>query len=224
MPQFSCLAGPGSRTVLQVGPAMAVLIDVAPSSRPARDEIASAALRHATGLGDINIGRRPSGRPRLEPPYHELGVSLAARGGLLLVGFVRDRNVGVDLELDQQGDGFEPVRLARDHFASREADAIARLDRAAAKDLFLRLWVAKEAALKATGRGVADGLGWPDLSSDDNALRGATTRRVTDARGLVLELAQARLDRGAVGGGDGFVYCALAAAVEPAPVGPGGQR
>lgn len=160
--------------------------------------IAQAHLRAATGLDDLSISRRPSGRPRLAPPYPELGVSLSARDGLLLAGVSTHAAVGVDLEVDTPG--LDPASLAADHFATGEADAIAAHGPDAARDLFLRLWVAKEAVLKISGRGVYDGLAAPDLSghlerlADDGAvlhfpatatlpaLRLATRRLATDGR------------------------------------------
>lgn len=121
------------------------------------------ALRRGLGNADIALTRRASGRPSLGPPCHELGVSIARRCGLLLAGFAPDRAVGVDLEAGNAVSSAEVVRLAKDHFAIREAAAVAgRLDEAA-RDLFLRLWVAKEAALKITGRGIYDGMDEPDL-------------------------------------------------------------
>lgn len=134
-----------------------------------RDRLAAAALRATTCRTDIAISRRPSGRPRLAPPYPELGVSLSRRGGLLLAGFSPTAPVGVDLEL--WDDGLDTVRLAADHFAPAEAGAVAAASsRAVAIERLLRLWVAKEAVLKATGRGIYDGLGAPDLASVLDAL------------------------------------------------------
>lgn len=149
-------------TVLTVGESIAVLISCRVAERD-RDAVAATALQAATGRQDIEIGRRPSGRPRLSPPHPELGVSLARRGSLLLAGFSPAGAVGVDLELPD--DGIDPRRLARDHYSLAEARAVGAVatDRAR-RDLFLRLWVAKEAALKATGRGIYDGADEPDLA------------------------------------------------------------
>lgn len=81
----------------------------------------------------------------------------------MLVGYAPTGLVGVDLET--AGPKFEPERLAADHFASAEAAAVAHAsDPASARELFLRLWVAKEAALKVSGRGIYDGADEPNLS------------------------------------------------------------
>ncbi len=141
------------------------------SKQPAEhDHAAMDMLRAATGRGDIVIDRRASGRPRLAPPYPELSVSMSFRDGLLLVGFDPERAVGVDIESGSPGGSFDARRLAHDHFAPAEADAIGALSDAAARDLFLRLWVAKEAVLKLTGRGIYDGVREPDLSGHIEAV------------------------------------------------------
>jgi 4'-phosphopantetheinyl transferase len=149
-----------------IGEARALITWEAPAERADRDVWARAALRRATGRPDIVVERRPSGRPRLAPPYPELGISMARRGRHLIVGFNPCGRVGVDLEPGDQGiPGSDYARLASDHFSPREAAAVhAAENPAIAKELFLRLWVAKEAALKLTGRGVFDGVREPELS------------------------------------------------------------
>lgn len=169
------------RTVLRLGAATAVLIGDAPAGAGARDRLAAAVLRQATGRGDITIGRRPSGRPRLDPPYCELGVSLSRRDPLLLAGFAAQAAVGVDLELDDGARSLDAAGLARDHFSCDEAAILSDLPSTGTRrDLFLRLWVAKEAALKATGRGVFDGLQQPDLAQHAAALSAGDA--ILDAR------------------------------------------
>lgn len=156
------LCPPETLAELRAGDAVAVLVRCGDVQADERDHIAAAALRILTGRGDIAIGRRPSGRPRLDPPYPELGVSMSRRGDLLLVGFSPTRAVGVDIEADSPG--LDPGTLAADHFSTAEAAAIAALRPEAARDAFLRAWVAKEAALKLTGRGIYDGVREPELA------------------------------------------------------------
>jgi 4'-phosphopantetheinyl transferase len=120
-------------------------------------------LRREFGRPDIDLIRRPSGRPSLAPPYHEVGVSISRRCGLIFAGFAPDGAVGVDLEPGSSVSSEEVVLLAKDHFAIREAEAVTGRRDEAARDLFLRLWVSKEAALKTTGRGIYDGVDEPDL-------------------------------------------------------------
>lgn len=156
--------------VLNVGDAVAVLLVEPAAGRDQRIAAAQSALIAATGRLDIRIGQRPSGRPRLDPPFPELAVSLSHRGDLLLSGFSPTADVGVDLE--PATDELDAVRLARDHYRPLEAARIARLEASAARDVFLRMWVVKEAALKVTGRGVFDGLDEPDLAEVSDVLAG----------------------------------------------------
>ncbi len=156
------------RAVLAIGEACAVLIErVAPSSA-ARLAAGQSALREVTGDAGLTIGLRPSGRPRLEAPYPELGVSLSHRASLLLVGFSPSSASGADIEIDDPA--LDVQRLGTDHFAAAEATALSGCAPSAARDLFLRLWVAKEALLKMGGRGVYDGVAAPDLSASLSAL------------------------------------------------------
>jgi 4'-phosphopantetheinyl transferase len=160
------MSGQGLAPVLTVGDAIALRLDIGMADdRTTRDAIAAGALRQATGRHDIEMRRRSSGRPRLAPPYLELGVSLARRPGILLVGMSPSRAVGVDLEIEDATTGLDPVRLSADHFAPGEAARIAAIDALAARYLFLRLWVAKEALLKTIGRGIYDGMTEPDLTT-----------------------------------------------------------
>ena len=94
------------------------------------------ALRFAAG---------PQGKPRLDPPQKlQFNVSHSGTAGLIAVA---DTDLGIDIERIQ------PRRdlpgLARRVFTEREREAIAGEETA-----FYRHWVAKEAFVKATGRGV----------------------------------------------------------------------
>ncbi|MET0529350.1 MAG: 4'-phosphopantetheinyl transferase superfamily protein [Microvirga sp.] len=148
---------------------MAYLLREVPKGGRAHYAQASALLSFAMNR-EIVVAQRPSGRPRLAGAEPELGVSLSWRDGSLLVGYSPTANVGVDLEPDDAT--LDAIQLAQDHFSSGEAEAISNA--ADPRDLFLRLWVAKEAILKATGRGVYDGLDEPDLARCIVFLRGET--------------------------------------------------
>lgn len=155
--------------VLRLGHALALIgPDVtgrgdAGATRTARDAKATRWLAAATGRCDIAIARRPSGRPRLAPPYPELAVALASTAGFLAVSCSPCHPVGVDIEVFDPS--LDAVSFSADHYAPGEARAVAsQPSQASAVDLCQRLWVAKEAALKVSGRGVFDGLAAPDLS------------------------------------------------------------
>jgi 4'-phosphopantetheinyl transferase len=194
--------------VLRAADAVAVLLACGDVSEGERDRVASHALCAVVGMRDIVIGRRPSSRPRLYPPYHELGVSMSRRGGLLIAAFCATRPVGVDVELDSPA--LEPVALSADHFSTGEALAIAALPPPTARDVFLRAWVAKEAALKVTGRGIHDGVDEPDLSGvlDQICQEDAVALLQASARLPALHVVTRTLES------DGAsIYCALAVAL-----------
>jgi 4'-phosphopantetheinyl transferase len=142
------------------------LLTAAPLDGRGLDDLRLGALLSvATGRRDIQVVRRPSGRPALAPPYHELGVSIARRAGHTLVGFAPDRPIGVDLEPDDGIPEAEIIDLARQNFSAGEAAALGALKPSSSRALFIKLWVAKEAVLKLTGRGIYDGLDEPDLAT-----------------------------------------------------------
>lgn len=190
---------------LSIGPAIAVLATDVPDDPVVRTAVAQARLRQATRRGDIVITRRPSGRPRLDPPYPELGVSLSHRGDVLLVAICSAGTVGCDVEIDDPS--LDGVRLSRDHFAACEAKAIARRSTVEARDMFWRLWVAKEAVLKVTGRGIHDGMDEPNASAHLDDLVGERPFRLAaGSRSPAARVMVRRLSRQAMP----TIYCALA--------------
>lgn len=201
---------------LSAGNALAVVLSLPVLDPLARDRAAEQALREETERTDIVIGRRPSGRPRLFPPYDELAISLARRKTVLVAGFAPTGRVGVDVEVSANLVRNDPVRLARDHFSPAEAAYLEELEPDRARDMFLRLWVAKEALLKCTGRGVFDGLADPDLSSElDAVLRGdgdftPQARDWREYRVSLCRLPAVVIPR--TGAATAWIYAALAAA------------
>ena len=191
--------------VLTIGNAIAVVIRTSEDAPAARDRAVEERLRALTEKPDIIITRRASGRPRLAPPYPELGISMSRRGSLVLAGFSQNGRIGVDLEADTPG--LEPVMLARDHFTPGEAQMITALAGDTARDAFLRLWVAKEAALKITGRGIYDGLHEPDCVADLDILMqdGAVATRTASLRLPAMRIC---VRRQSIAGS--VMYCALA--------------
>lgn len=103
---------------------------------------------------DLPLRRDGHGRPRLALADHDCNWSHS--GAHLLVALGRGVDVGVDVELARPRP--RALELARRYFHPDEAAELAAVagdDRSAA---FLRLWCAKEAVLKAHGRGLAFGL------------------------------------------------------------------
>lgn len=206
------MTAPRFEVVLRVADAIAVLVRPAPDGRMERDRAAQAALRRAAQRDDLVIYRRPSNRPALNPPLHELGVSLSHRADLLLAGFSPDAAVGADIEIEDNN-GFDPIAFAADHFSKGEAAAIAGLDSGTAREICYRLWVIKEAALKIGGRGIFDGLDEPDLAKHLDLIRidGASVRLEAGSRLPPIAVSVIRL----AGPADRPIYCALARDLTP---------
>ena len=81
-----------------------------------------------------------------------LRFNLSHSAGLALYGITRDRQVGVDIE---QVRPVEAEQLAQRFFSAREYTVINSLPSQQQQTAFFQLWTCKEAALKATGEGIA---------------------------------------------------------------------
>lgn len=122
-----------------------------PDARP-RFVVGRAALRALLGryLGaepaELRFAANAHGKPRLDPDS-PLRFNLSHSAGLALIAVARDAEVGVDVE--EVKPRHDLRRLARRVFTEAEREAID------GQLAFYRHWVAKEAFVKATGRGVA---------------------------------------------------------------------
>lgn len=104
----------------------------------------------------VNLHRNDSGRVVLASPVSDMQFSASHSGHALLLGFARGEPIGVDIEhLKPRPNA---LQLARRFFARHEADALAAMPQPEREDAFYRLWTAKEASLKALGRGLSHGL------------------------------------------------------------------
>jgi len=97
------------------------------------------------------LGCEP-GRLRLAAASHRLPFSLSRSGEIALIAVSRDP-VGADLEQVRPRPGLADLVTAR--FAATEAACVAAGCAGSSTRSFYRHWVAKEAYLKATGRGLA---------------------------------------------------------------------
>lgn len=97
------------------------------------------------------------GKPRLYvrgEAHCDVRFNWSHSGAMALVALARHVNPGVDIE--QPRGGVKVLEIAQRFFAPAEADALASSEE---RDVqFYRLWCAKEAVLKALGRGLAFGL------------------------------------------------------------------
>lgn len=103
---------------------------------------------------ELELRSGPYGKPALDPPA--VRFNIAHSGELALIAVAARAEVGVDLELMRPRR--DPMRVARDHFTATECDMIEGAPDPDRSALFYRLWVAKEAFVKATGRGLSTSL------------------------------------------------------------------
>jgi len=82
--------------------------------------------------------------------------NVAHSRGEVLIALCRDAAVGVDVEWVNAG--IEALEVARSSFAAAEVLAVEAADDAARVDAFYRVWVKKEAVVKAHGGGLVLGL------------------------------------------------------------------
>ena len=108
----------------------------------------------ALSVAGEGLHRDARGRPRLPAGAGDIGWSHSS--GRLLMAYAQHGAVGVDVEASVRRS--QPMPIATRYFADSEIDALAVLDHADRQRAFLRLWCAKEAVLKAAGRGIAFGL------------------------------------------------------------------
>jgi len=111
----------------------------------------------------ILIARTEHGKPFL-PHYPQLFFNLSHSGNHVVLA-VSTETVGIDIEVIRQRSGF--VGLVNKCFAPQETlywQALPEQDQCTA---FYRLWTAKEAFVKAQGRGIAIGLNKVELATED---------------------------------------------------------
>jgi 4'-phosphopantetheinyl transferase len=124
-----------------------------PAETLVRPWLASALGAPANALA---LPRDAHGRPRLEPPHGDSDVSWSHSGECLLVALGTGVRLGADLEHLRPRP--RALALAERFFTAAETMALAALPAAMQELAFVQLWCAKEAVLKAHGRGIAFGL------------------------------------------------------------------
>jgi 4'-phosphopantetheinyl transferase len=106
----------------------------------------------------LRIERNEYGKPFLAdlPAGTELQFNLSHSGGALLIGISRVQALGVDLESGGRSRPY--LEIAQRYFSPDEAAALTALPVELQSKSFLDMWSAKEAVLKALGRGIVFGL------------------------------------------------------------------
>ena len=129
------------------------------------------AARLRVDAGTLRFTRAAHGRPHLLPPHAATDASWSHSGdGLLVAQALRPGvRVGVDLELLRPRP--RALEIARRYFTATEAAALASVPGDQREAAFVALWCAKEAVLKADGRGLAFGLHRLGFARDGDAWR-----------------------------------------------------
>lgn len=105
----------------------------------------------------VDLVEGAHGRPALARALDQsLGFNWSHCGGDALIAIGRHACPGIDLEFLRHRPRI--LDIADRFFAPAEAAALRELPETARAHAFLELWTAKEAVLKATGRGIAFGL------------------------------------------------------------------
>jgi 4'-phosphopantetheinyl transferase len=128
-------------------------------------------LTARTGIAaaELPLIRDAQDRPHLVGALEDHDINWSHSGDGLLLAFGRGVVLGVDLELPH---GRKIAEIARRYFTAREQAWLESLAEGAAReDAFHRLWCAKEAVLKAHGRGLSFGLDRLQFVEADGALR-----------------------------------------------------
>ncbi|NUS61592.1 MAG: 4'-phosphopantetheinyl transferase superfamily protein [Lysobacter sp.] len=122
----------------------------------------------AVAPGSIEVRRDEYGRPRLVGALQGFDVSWSHSGDGLLMALGEGVDVGVDLERARPRP--RALELAQRFFHASEHDWLRGLPEPDRSEAFLRLWCAKEAVVKAHGRGIAFGLDKFGLADVDGGL------------------------------------------------------
>jgi 4'-phosphopantetheinyl transferase len=103
----------------------------------------------------LRFGYGPRGKPFLAGE-DELRFNVSHSGGLALLAFAWDRELGVDVEEERPVE--EAEAIARRYFSSWEERELRLLTEVERQAAFFRCWTRKEAFIKATGDGLSRSL------------------------------------------------------------------
>ena len=115
-------------------------------------------LSHALDCAEpsLPLFRDAQGRPHLGPPFERFDAGWSHSGEALLLALGESIELGVDIE--QVRPRPRARELAQRFFHRDEVDWLAAQEGRAMEFSFVRLWCAKEAVLKAHGKGLSFGL------------------------------------------------------------------
>jgi 4'-phosphopantetheinyl transferase len=109
-------------------------------------------LRDCFGIESPCFVEGAYGKPGLRDD-RDVAFNISHTAGFVAGAFARGCELGIDVERADHVDDADA--LARDYLAPSERDLLARTAPASRRAMFLRLWVLKEAIIKADGRGLS---------------------------------------------------------------------
>lgn len=119
--------------------------------------IAMLAAYLRVAVEEVQLEESAHGRPMLSAPHHDsFGFNWTHSSDQALIAIARGITPGIDLERLRRHP--RAVAIARRYFSPDEAASLEALPENQRDRAFLELWTAKEAVLKALGRGIAFGL------------------------------------------------------------------
>jgi 4'-phosphopantetheinyl transferase len=124
---------------------------------------------------ELSFAAGPQGKPRLARPVSPLRFNLSHSAGRALIAVTHETEVGVDIE--QIRPRADLPGVGRRVFTEAEREAIEAAGAGRRDAAFYRHWVAKEAFVKATGRGIES------LRSFEVLLEGPGGARLTHVAG-----------------------------------------
>ncbi len=114
---------------------------------------------------NIRFNYTSYGKPQL-PEHGTLHFNVSHSGDRAVFGFVRDSEVGVDVEKIK--DDFDVLELASKFFSPLEVELLAKNPGAEMAKAFFRCWTRKESFIKAVGSGLSFPLDSFSVSMDDD--------------------------------------------------------
>ena len=101
----------------------------------------------------VKFGYTTHGKPFLLNSPADIQFNLSHSHGFMVAAVCLNSPIGVDIE--KKDPRFRAMEIAERFFCDGEKEQIAGLDAGARLEAFFQIWTAKEAVLKATGRGLA---------------------------------------------------------------------
>lgn len=104
----------------------------------------------------VRIALSRAGKPYIASPAKQFEFNISHGDGIVIIAWSRSCQVGVDVESIEQS---LPVdEISGIAFSESECAILANTSTAKRQETFLRIWVRKEAVIKAEGRGISDEL------------------------------------------------------------------